>query len=160
MKYISTILFLFTTALSFAQDSTPIISSEQNTQWLHELKERDLAEKLEMIKSRWEVDTAVVYYPTAIPHEKASGDIRRTKSRPLYLFTRSSKGRIIFSSNPSSEVIAEVSKMLFPEKISDVRIETDLKKVALYGTRGQNGVIYLEVAEDADFAYLKKILYQ
>lgn len=160
MKYFFTVFIFFTATSFFAQDSEVIITPEQNAQWLHELKDRDLAEKLEMIKWRWGADTAVVYYPTAIPHEKASGDIRKTKSLPLYLFVNRGNKLIIFPSNPTPEVIAEVSKMLIPKNIPEVLVQTEPKEVVIYGTRGLSGIIYLKVPEDSIYEGLKEVLRQ
>ena len=156
MRLLLFALVLLTAGPSYAQITEPIVTEEKNSHWLQQLEDRELEEKLEMIAQRWVADTAVIIEP-AMPHQKASAKKISFNSRPIYIFTKDEEGRVIFSTNPSAEEIAEVSKMLIPENISEVKVETG-KVTALYGTRGSGGIVFIEVSEDFDFAKLKEAL--
>ncbi|WP_029033066.1 hypothetical protein [Salinimicrobium terrae] len=155
MRYLL-LVFLLSVNVSFAQKAGPITTEEQNSRWLQELDDRQLEEKLEMIKERWMADTAVIAQP-GIPHQKDSRNRINFNSRPIYIFTKNKEGRIIFPTNPSAEKIVEVSKMLIPENISEVNVETG-KITVIYGARGSGGIIFIVVSEDFNFAKLKEIL--
>ena len=153
-------VFFFTVATTVSQEMKPIITDSENKVWLEEIRSQDLQEKLEMIKDRWKADTAVAYFPTAIPSQKASEKNRKTKYRPLYLFVNCDNELLFFPSNPSSDLIAEVSKMLTAKNVLEMRVETEPEEVGIYGVRGLSGLIYVKLTGDAVYEDLKEVLRQ
>ena len=146
-------LFLIVPFSVISQNAGPIVNAAQNGDWLQEIEKQELPGKLEMLRERWRGDLPVTYDPQAIFSERAA----KTNVRPLYFFVLN-KEQLIFPSNPSEEEITRVSKMLIPEKISEVKVETDPKKTFLYGARGRYGVIFIKVANEGVLVEISEAL--
>ena len=104
-------------------------------------------------------DTMVVYHPSALPHNLSSNQDKqlRTDCRPVYLYRKSSGKSFPLGANPGKDLVNALDALLTPRHISEVIILIDQKETALYGSRGNCGVVKLTFKDSRAFEELQDL---
>ena len=167
MKNILILFFFFSSFFpAFGQHDSdfPILTQSENEAWVQDfVSTKDLASRLQKLKSRLKVDLGVFYIVTGNPHGKTKIDERyggNTRYRPLYIFTAEGSAPALFPANPSEKAIDQISEVLIPENVASMEFPEGTMAAALYGSRANSGVIKVILKEKEDLEQVKQILQQ
>jgi len=144
----TTILFLILSIALRAQSplDSLVLTKEQNDKWILRLEKETKPKQLGIIKSRILQDTNVYipqYYPDGIKfdNEKARGKRTNGYAKPLLIFN--GQLFIYINNDTKSKSITKLTEFLTDRNIKQISILKGTTATALYGSRGDCGVILL-----------------
>jgi hypothetical protein len=141
------------------QTSELILTYKQNNEWLDSLYKLSSENKLEMINDRILADTNIFVkqlYPDGIRGAEHPGNRVFGECRPVIFI---SQIEMAIGNETANNMIIALTKLLNTNNIKDVYIykASDKATYALYGTRGENGVILMKLKEEKFIKKFKKL---
>ncbi|WMN12056.1 hypothetical protein QYS49_32250 [Marivirga salinae] len=160
MKSLILLTALFITSLTAnAQQEIeyPIITKEQNLNWLKAFINSDLETEINLIHDRIISDTSTIEIST----HKRKGDKIISHCKPFYFVTFEDNEPLNLSINLTSDFVLDFIDLLTIENVNHIKVlNNDYTKVrmnAFYGSRGDCGVIHIDASNRKFYEYVNDL---